>query len=398
MAKRPINLFYCYAHEDSDLLEELKKQLTLLRRRTSMADWDDKKILAGELYALEIEEHFKKADIILFLVSSDFIASDFCGSTEMDQAIRRHRRGEARVIPVILRSCTWETAPFGGIKPLPGNEKPVTSWENRDEALEDVANGIHQAMTEHRGSDTKPPTLLTRRKLIQIGTGLVVTILVAVGLTRPFPTPTPRTGKPTGNGASFAVFPSYDPSGYVGDIGDLSVTEETGLVHFVYTTNGKGPHEWEWKYLDDGTLNPNPCGFAGVLCLNPPNDWGRKDPHGGFDLRGRKTLTWKARSLSGPVSVKFVIGGVVWQWDGQTHMQVAVPYPDSMPWTPLGIQKLTSTWQTFIYNLSAVPQEYLRAVVAGFGWEISWNNALQGTGSEQPQTFIIEIQDISYER
>jgi hypothetical protein len=213
----------------------------------------------------------------------------------------------------------------------------------------------------------------------------------------PTPTPTPRTGKSTDPSAPFAVYPNYDPSGYVGDIGDLRVTEETGLVHFVYTTNRKGPHEWEWKYLDDGTLNPNPCKFAGVLYLNPPNDWGRKDPHGGFDLRGRKTLTWKARSLSGPVYVKFVIGGVTWQWDGQTHTKVAVPYPDSMPWTPLGIPKLTSTWQTFTYDLSALPPDDLRAVVAGFGWEISWDNALQGTGSEQPQTFIIEIQDIFYQ-
>jgi hypothetical protein len=210
------------------------------------------------------------------------------------------------------------------------------------------------------------------------------------------PTPTPRTGTPTNPSVPFAVYPNYNPSGYVGDTGDIKVAMLPSLVRFTYTVKGQGPYEWDWTYLDNGSLNPNPSKFAGVLYLNPPDNWG-KDPHGGFDLRGRKTLTWKAHSLNGSVNVEFVIGGIVWQWDRQTHTKVAVPYPDSLPRFSLGIKKLTPTWQTFTYDLSALPTEYLRAVVAAFGCVISWDsNAVQGTGSGQPQTFIVEIQDVFY--
>jgi len=210
----------------------------------------------------------------------------------------------------------------------------------------------------------------------------------------------PRTGKSTGLSASFAVYPNYNPSGYVGDIGDIkSVAKEPGgLVRFTYEAKGRGPHEWEYKYLDDGSLNPAPCKFAGVLYLDPPNNFGT-DPRGGFDLRGRHMLTWKARSLNGSVYVEFVIGGVTWMWDEKTHTRVEVPYPESLPRTSLGIIKLTETWQTFHYDLSALSQDELRDVVAGFGWVITWDsNGVQFTGSGQPTTFTIEIQDIAYER
>ena len=210
------------------------------------------------------------------------------------------------------------------------------------------------------------------------------------------PTPTPRTGKPTDGSAPFAVYPNYDPSGYVGDTGDISVAKEPGLVRFTYTEKGQGPQEWDWKYID-GRLNPAPCKCAGVLYLDPPNNFGT-DSLGGFDLRGRHVLTWTARSLSGPVNVEFVIGGITWQWDKKTHVKIGVPYPDSMPRTSFGIQPLTQNWQTFQYDLSKVPKDDLRAVVAGFGWVINWDsNGVQFTGSGQPKTFSIEIKDIAYE-
>jgi hypothetical protein len=210
------------------------------------------------------------------------------------------------------------------------------------------------------------------------------------------PTPTPCTGQPTNSSVPFAVFPNYDPSGYVGDTGDITVAKDPNLVRFTYITKGRGPYEWDYKYID-GKLNPNPSRIAGVLYLNPPDNWGT-DSHCGFDLRGRHTLTWKAHSLSGSVNIEFVVGGVVWQWDTNTHTKVAVPYPDSLPHMGLGIKQLTSTWQTFTYDLSSLPANYLRAVVAGFGWVITWDsNGGQFTGSGQPRTFVFEIQDIFYQ-
>src|SRR2546421_520659 len=82
--------------------------------------------------------------IILLLVSQYFMASDYCYGIEMMKAIKRHERGEAIVIPIILRPVHFQGTPFGKLQALPTDAKPVTSksWANRDEAFYDVAEGI----------------------------------------------------------------------------------------------------------------------------------------------------------------------------------------------------------------------------------------------------------------
>jgi hypothetical protein len=90
------------------------------------------------------------AKIILLLVSSDFIASDYCYDIEMKRALEKHRAGEARVIPIILHPCDWERATFAKLQTLPKDAKPVTKWSNRDEAWTDVARGIRKVVEELR--------------------------------------------------------------------------------------------------------------------------------------------------------------------------------------------------------------------------------------------------------
>ncbi|MEM7794112.1 MAG: TIR domain-containing protein [Cyanobacteria bacterium P01_C01_bin.118] len=76
----------------------------------------------------------KRADIILLLISADFIASDYCYEIELQQAMERHQAGEARVIPIILRPADWQNTPFSELQAFPTNAKPITSWSDRDEA------------------------------------------------------------------------------------------------------------------------------------------------------------------------------------------------------------------------------------------------------------------------
>jgi TIR domain len=92
------------------------------------------------------------ANIILLLISPDFIDSDYCYDIELKRAMERHETGEARVIPILLRKCAWQDdAPFGKIQALPQNSKAVTSWANRDEAFTDIAEGIKRVIKEMRG-------------------------------------------------------------------------------------------------------------------------------------------------------------------------------------------------------------------------------------------------------
>ena len=137
-------MFVSYAHEDKDILENLEPHLALLVRQEKIRLWHDGEILAGADWEHEITQRLESADIILLLVSANFIASEYCWGVEMRRAIERHGLGEARVIPLIVRPCLWESAPFAGLQSLPRGAKAVTLWDDRDEALRDVASGIAQ--------------------------------------------------------------------------------------------------------------------------------------------------------------------------------------------------------------------------------------------------------------
>lgn len=142
----PPELFYSYSHKDEKLRESLETHLKLLQRQGIIKGWHDRKLIAGQEWEKEILSQLERADIILLLVSADFIASDFCYSTEMQRALERQATGDALVIPVILRPCDWKDAPFSKLQALPKDAKPVTSWGNRDEAFVNVAQGLRAAI------------------------------------------------------------------------------------------------------------------------------------------------------------------------------------------------------------------------------------------------------------
>ena len=146
----PATVFYSYSHKDERLRRELEAHLALLRREGLISERHDRQIPPGEEWQARIDENMKSADVILLLVSAEFIASEYCWSNEMSEAIERHNSGTARVIPVIVRPVDWSRAVFGKLQALPKNAKPITLWSNRDLAWVDVAQGIRAAVAELR--------------------------------------------------------------------------------------------------------------------------------------------------------------------------------------------------------------------------------------------------------
>jgi TIR domain len=142
----PIRLFYSYSHHDEDLRKELDNHLSLLRRTGLISAWHDRMIGTGDEWKGAIDKNLEEAHVILLLVSSSVLASDYCWDVETKQAVERHDGGEAKVIPIILRPCDWHGAPFGKLQVLPGDGKAVTSWSNRDEAFTKVAQEIRRAV------------------------------------------------------------------------------------------------------------------------------------------------------------------------------------------------------------------------------------------------------------
>jgi internalin A len=149
---RAKSLFFSYSHEDEELRDQLETHLKLLQRQRIISTWHDRKILPGNEWDHEIDSQLDRSAIILLLISSDFMASDYCWDKEVKRAIERHAAKQATVIPVLLRSCDWKGAPFGKLQGLPTGMKAVTAWPDRDAAWTDVATGI-RAIAEHL-----PPT------------------------------------------------------------------------------------------------------------------------------------------------------------------------------------------------------------------------------------------------
>ena len=149
-----ISLFYSYSHKDKAYRDKLKTHLSLMRRERLISEWYDQDILPGQEWSDEINKHLKTADIILLLVSPDFIDSDYCYTMEMEFAIRRYEAGEAWVIPIILKPCEWRHSPLKRLQALPYRAKPVTSsyWHNQDDAFNDIAQGIRKVANNIRKS------------------------------------------------------------------------------------------------------------------------------------------------------------------------------------------------------------------------------------------------------
>jgi len=139
-------IFISYTDEDENLRDKLETQLTSLEREGLITIWHKGKLDAGEELEREVDRHLNKAQIILLLVSASFIASSACYDREMMQAMDKQDAGEARVIPIILSPVEWKRTRFGGLQPLPMSGKPVTIWQNRDEAFLEIVQGVHKAV------------------------------------------------------------------------------------------------------------------------------------------------------------------------------------------------------------------------------------------------------------
>ena len=141
-------VFISYSHQDQPLRQKLDNHLANLKRQNIITSWYDGEIIAGTNWQPQIMQHLNNAQIILLLISDDFMASDFCYSIEMTQAIARHDADQARVIPIILRPVDWQGAPFEKIQALPTDGKPVTDWPNQDNAFLDIVRRIRKAIDD----------------------------------------------------------------------------------------------------------------------------------------------------------------------------------------------------------------------------------------------------------
>ena len=146
-------IFFAYSHEDETMRNELEKHLSTLKRQNLIKSWHDRRIRPGDDWSKTIDQNLNTADVILLLISHNFLASDYCYDVEMQRAMERHRQGEARVIPVILQPCDWEEAPFGTLQATPTDGKPIAKFANPNDGFLDVVRAVKQAIASEDQSN-----------------------------------------------------------------------------------------------------------------------------------------------------------------------------------------------------------------------------------------------------
>ena len=168
-----LKLFYSYAHEDEKLRDKLETALALLRREKYIESWHDRRITGGKEWAGQIDENLAAADIVLLLISPDFMDSDYCSEVELKSALERHNQGLSRVVPILLRHTDWETSDIAKLQSFPTDAEPITTWSNEDKAFKNVAQGIRRIVEELQrvkspGSQGEPVVVEVKDRLTDV--------------------------------------------------------------------------------------------------------------------------------------------------------------------------------------------------------------------------------------
>jgi len=177
----PFNVFISFTTADEAYRRDLETHLAVLQRSGMIRPWHTGLVQAGEAHVAKTTDQLKQAHIILLLVSADYLAADH-SCCEMDLALARHDTGEAKVIPLIVRPCSWEYTHLSRLDPLPENGVPVSAWGNRDAAWAEVERRIRVAIEQLAGplgkpdrKDSIPLTIMTTNTL-----GYILTILPSI--------------------------------------------------------------------------------------------------------------------------------------------------------------------------------------------------------------------------
>jgi len=142
---RARTVFFSYSHKDAALADELRAHLMPLARMHVIRLAHERELAGGEDWGSAIDQHIRDADLIVVLLSADFLASDYSWGREMALALEAHNAGRSTLLPVIARACDLAATPFAQLQALPTNGRPVTSWTDRDLAWQAVVKGIRRA-------------------------------------------------------------------------------------------------------------------------------------------------------------------------------------------------------------------------------------------------------------
>lgn len=162
-----VKVYLSSSNEDSCYRQKLILNLAGLKREGKIKLLNDFEILPGVLWKEQILQRLEEAELVLFLVSSDFIASDFIFDVEIKRTLERKQDGKVNIVPIIIRPCDFESLSLSNFQTLPLNKIPVSVWKNNDEAWLEVIiqlkKVVQAIIDEKTTSITKQENKVIRR-------------------------------------------------------------------------------------------------------------------------------------------------------------------------------------------------------------------------------------------
>lgn len=164
--KEKVKIFFSYAHKDRGFLDEFKEYIKIFERNELVERWDDNELVVGEKWDSTIKEKIYSSDIIIFLLSSTSLASDYIYNHELKIAFELKEMEESYVVPIIIKDCLWDMTEFSEFQTLPIDSKAVNSWDRREEAWTEVSRGLKKAIDNIIESKWKGTQLKNTKNVI----------------------------------------------------------------------------------------------------------------------------------------------------------------------------------------------------------------------------------------
>lgn len=129
-------VFVSYSHADAEYLARLKVHIRPFERLGVVNLWADTKIKTGAMWKREIEDALNRAAVAIFLVSADFLASDFVVENELPPLLKAAENGGVRIIPLILKPCAFTSIPeLSQFQAINDPATPLISTEESNQEL-----------------------------------------------------------------------------------------------------------------------------------------------------------------------------------------------------------------------------------------------------------------------
>lgn len=179
-----VRLVVGFVEADALLFHEFERHLAAIKSSGVILVWHVWEVMPGEDRHSEITRHFAEADLVMLILSADFVSSPECYELLLSLATEKTKSPKSRLVPLLVRPVDLSGTPLDGLKLLPENGQPISQWTDRDEAWMEIAKCLREMISEMRpeaeGAQSWRPSSQKRAREIYLRTRGFLLVLASI--------------------------------------------------------------------------------------------------------------------------------------------------------------------------------------------------------------------------